>query len=600
MEEALAGAPGSFLHHILGLGQALPEVEPPCEAQPGAAILQDRAREHACQGMQCFSQGEWEKAVLCYSKAINLDPQQVEFYVQRAEAFLQLCDFQSAVLNLRKAHSLSSLKEEYLNRMAFILCLQGQCLFDQQVYWDALESFTQASELQPNNVVYHRKCIACLAALNRFSDCLHLVNRDLDRDPKNPDLYTLRARLYDHFNKVPLCYQDIQKAMVLEPQHEGAQALMQKLLKRAQKAKAEAVNKALMGDLGEAILKINFALENSPLEAEYFIFRGTLYRRLKDFNAAIDDYIRAVELVEVGGPASLEVQHQLLLTYNDFAVHCYTRGCFEEALLLLNKALKADKNEKGLYVNRGDCLFQLGELSYALADYQQALELSPWDMSLQRRVSMLLDKLGMRELRRRRYQQAESYFSNAIDCDPRLPRYFLHRAKSRMGLQEVMGAKEDVAMALLLDPADEEAMLLITSLFPGKSVQSILSSKVGDLARALLDAKLQACPADQDLAKAPCSLADLEDELKEPGTGSEVAEQPASILWHAENSLSSCTTELELYRKRFASGSSASRVSAPTWQGKGEKQEVSAKASWHTATQGPQPAEVYSAYPCPE
>lgn len=44
--------------------------------------------------------------------------------MQRAEAFLQLCDFQSAVLNLRKAHSLSSLKEEYLDRMAFILCLQ--------------------------------------------------------------------------------------------------------------------------------------------------------------------------------------------------------------------------------------------------------------------------------------------------------------------------------------------------------------------------------------------------------------------------------------------------------------------------------------------
>uniref|UniRef100_A0A7M4DVE7 Tetratricopeptide repeat domain 16 n=1 Tax=Crocodylus porosus TaxID=8502 RepID=A0A7M4DVE7_CROPO len=183
--------------------------------------------------MLFFSQGEWEKAVISYSKAINLDPQQVEFYVQRAEAFLQLCDFQSTVLNLRKALSLSLLKEEYLDRMLFVLHL-----------------------------------IACLGALNRFSDCLHLVNRDLDRDPKNPDLYTLRARLYDHFNKVPLCYQDIQKAMALEPQHEGAQALMQKLLKRGQKAKAEAVNKALMGDLREAILKINFALENSPLEAD--------------------------------------------------------------------------------------------------------------------------------------------------------------------------------------------------------------------------------------------------------------------------------------------------------------------------------------------
>lgn len=49
---------------------------------------------------------------------------QVEFYVQKAEAFLQLCDFQSAVLNLRKAYSLSSAKEEYVERMAFILYLQ--------------------------------------------------------------------------------------------------------------------------------------------------------------------------------------------------------------------------------------------------------------------------------------------------------------------------------------------------------------------------------------------------------------------------------------------------------------------------------------------
>lgn len=81
--------------------------------------------------------------------------------------------------------------------------------------------------------------------------------------------------------------------------------------------------------------------------------RGTLHRRLKDFNSAIDDYIKATELCEEEGAEATEAQRQLLLTYNDFAVHCYTKGFFEEAVLLLNKALKAEKNEKGLYVNRG-------------------------------------------------------------------------------------------------------------------------------------------------------------------------------------------------------------------------------------------------------
>uniref|UniRef100_A0A8C3RX41 Tetratricopeptide repeat protein 16 n=1 Tax=Chelydra serpentina TaxID=8475 RepID=A0A8C3RX41_CHESE len=232
---------------------------------------------HSCQrGKAFFSQGEWEKAVICYSKAINLNPQQVEFYVQKAEAFLQLCDFQSAVLNLRKAYSLSSAKEEYVERMAFILYLQGQCLFDQEVYGDALESFTRASELQPDNSVYRRRSISCLAALNRYHDCFLLVNEQLDQDSKNPDLYILRFLYSPNLCfQATLCYQDIQEAIALEPQHKEAQAQMQKLLKRAQKAKNQATNKALKGNLKDALLKITFAIENSPFDEKgLYVNRG--------------------------------------------------------------------------------------------------------------------------------------------------------------------------------------------------------------------------------------------------------------------------------------------------------------------------------------
>lgn len=83
--------------------------------------------------------------------------------------------------------------------------------------------------------------------------------------------------------------------------------------------------------------------------------RGSLHRRLSDYNAAIDDFLLALDKCEHNeeSPVYIDSQRQLLLTYNDFAVECFTKGFYEEAIILLNKAIKGEKREKGLYINRG-------------------------------------------------------------------------------------------------------------------------------------------------------------------------------------------------------------------------------------------------------
>lgn len=50
---------------------------------------------------------------------------------------------------------------------------------------------------------------------------------------------------------------------------------------------------------------------------------------------------------------ALRAQRQLLQTYNDLAVDCLLRGFFHEAIQLLNKAIRVEKNELALYLNRG-------------------------------------------------------------------------------------------------------------------------------------------------------------------------------------------------------------------------------------------------------
>ncbi|XP_044162638.1 tetratricopeptide repeat protein 16 [Bufo gargarizans] len=456
-------------------------------------IVQGKAAEHYQGGLQYLAQKEWEKAVIAFSKAIYLWPEKVELYVKRAEAFLQLRDFQRAALNLKKACSIGPPVREHIELLALTYNLQGQSLFDQNCHLDAFESFTRAAELQPQNSHYHMRSISCLAALGRYAECLQLLNKQLEEEQGNPDIYVLRARLYDQLNKATFCYQDIHSALSLDPQHQEALGLRDKMIATAEEAKDKAVNLAVQGQLQDALKKISFAIENNPLSAEYHIFRGTVYRKLSDFSSAVDDFVRAMQLCNAEGISGsegmnlyTEAENQLLLTYNDFAVHCYMKGFYQEGALLLNKALNGDRTKKELYMNRGDCFFQLGELAFALADYQQAFELDEEDWGIRTRIAKLLDEIGLQAQSQKQYQQAERHFSEAIMKHPLLPQLYLHRAKVRRSVQNATGAQEDAVISVLLNPKSEETAPTIMSFFPGKTLHEILASKLASSTRCVL------------------------------------------------------------------------------------------------------------------
>lgn len=46
--------------------------------------------------------------------------------------------------------------------------------------------------------------VACLAALQRHGECLALVNKRLEEETENPDLFIMRARLHELFRNVRL------------------------------------------------------------------------------------------------------------------------------------------------------------------------------------------------------------------------------------------------------------------------------------------------------------------------------------------------------------------------------------------------------------
>ena len=104
-----------------------------------------------------FDKEDFQSTVAYLTKAIVLNPDNCDYYIERGEAYLQISDFQSAILNYRRACILEPDCNRFFHRLAFIYYLQGQTFFDEQKYDDALEAFLRAVEMQPDSLEFHTR-----------------------------------------------------------------------------------------------------------------------------------------------------------------------------------------------------------------------------------------------------------------------------------------------------------------------------------------------------------------------------------------------------------------------------------------------------------
>jgi tetratricopeptide (TPR) repeat protein len=101
---------------------------------------------------KCSSENANDNAIVHLTKAIALVPDEISFYVARGDCYLRLCDIQSAILNYRKACLMQP--GSYVHRLAFLYYMNAEFYLEQKMYVEALENFTQASEIQPDSAGY--------------------------------------------------------------------------------------------------------------------------------------------------------------------------------------------------------------------------------------------------------------------------------------------------------------------------------------------------------------------------------------------------------------------------------------------------------------
>ncbi|MFN3315222.1 MAG: tetratricopeptide repeat protein [Raineya sp.] len=125
---------------------------------------------------------------------------------------------------------------------------------------------------------------------------------------------------------------------------------------------------------------------------------------------------------------------------------------FEEAILLLNKAIEKNEKNADAFNARGVALFELGKYNDAMLDYQQAIQLNPQNYKPYFNRAELYRSLKQREDALKDYEQA-------IKLAPDVADLYLNRGVLFYEKEKIEEAIADFKKAVQLAPNNKNAFL---------------------------------------------------------------------------------------------------------------------------------------------
>lgn len=187
------------------------------------------------------------------------------------------------------------------------------------------------------------------------------------------------------------------------------------------------------GDYQKAISYYTRAikLDNNEL---YYFNRGYCHDLLREYDAAIRDYTKAVQI----NPNYAEAFNARGFIYD-------SQGKFEEAIKDFSSAIKADPTLADAYNNRGYSYNQTKEYDLAIQDFNKAIQYDS-------KFAAAYNNRGSAKHNLKEYESAIKDFTKAIALDNSESEYYDNRGTSNYDFGELEAALKDYNKALQLRP----------------------------------------------------------------------------------------------------------------------------------------------------
>ncbi|CAF1259659.1 unnamed protein product [Adineta ricciae] len=257
-----------------------------------------------------------------------------------------------------------------------------------------------------------------------------------------------------------------------------ANRMMSTLEEAARKARDNCIRLSINERLNNALSAINLALELYPIEPEFHLQRSIIYRKMGKFELATDECLLLFDKTGHNEANLLyqQAQKQFVFIYNECSLKCLQTGFQDDAINLLNRAINSEKNSAELYINRGDCFITKGQITFALQDYEQALELSPDNVEIKLRISNVFFNKAEQLYKEKRFVESCTELTRAITINPSVAKYYVSRSRVKFLTEDIQCAQEDIIAAILINPLEDGCIDVLPRLFVDTTLAEVLSS----------------------------------------------------------------------------------------------------------------------------
>jgi len=314
-------------------------------------------------GQNALYFSDYVLSIQYFNQVINIKPYLPEPYMFRAQAKIQLGDFQGADQDCTEA----------LERNPFLhyaYYLRGYARKRMTFYKEANKDFTKALEFNPNDSTYLINRIETSERSKDYTAAIKDIDFLLKLNPKKYEWLYYKGNFQLELKDTSEAEKTFNKLIDLNKNsYLGWSALG--LIKMARK------------DQDGALSDYNEAISRNSMYAGDFINRGNINNDKKNFKQALSDFNRAVKLDST----------EYVAFFNRGLIRAYL-GDKNNALSDFVKVLKLDPTKTEALLQKAEIEKSLGNFKRAIIDFKSVLSTYPYFIPAYEELAAIEDKLG--------------------------------------------------------------------------------------------------------------------------------------------------------------------------------------------------------------
>jgi len=304
-------------------------------------------------GDEYYFKNDFNKAIEYYTKAIEVDPDNAEYYCNRGVSYNWLKEYEKAIEDKSKAIELDPDNAEYYYS-------RGVSYGWLKEYEKAIEDKSSAIRLEPDDAKYYYSRGSNYHKLKEYEKAIADYSKAIELEPDNAKYYFNRGTSYNWQKEYEKAIADYSKAIELDPNN-------------AKYYSKRSNNYSWLNEYEKAIADYSKAIELAPDNAEYYFSLVRVLCWTCDFDNA---------LIKLNKAMSLDSSSAVCYNARGYfgmkkAKHDKVK-CNQDVLDDLNKAIELNDNDSltgRFYRNRAEYYLYSGEPEKACDDLQKVVSL---------------------------------------------------------------------------------------------------------------------------------------------------------------------------------------------------------------------------------